>query len=302
MQQVSGRALAPAGRKEPLVTAIARYMPLFKLRICWLITLSAIVGLAAAPSAFTIERAVFLAIATMAASMAASALNHYFDMDIDRLMKRTRKRPLEEGCTPKAAVLSALLLLALSVAVSVWKLSYMAALHLMLGAFVYAVVYTVWLKRRSWLNIIIGGLAGSFAVLAGGASSEPGLCGSVIMLAVVMFFWTPSHFWSFAIVHKEDYDRAGVPMLPSVVGDRKAALLILANTVLLVASSFAPVFFGSLGLIYAASALAAGAFFLYRNVQLVRETSKKVAWMNFKASMAYLGVLFIGVAFDVIAG
>lgn len=284
------------------MTAIAKYVPLFKLRICWLITVSALVGLAAAPGAFSLEKAAFLALATMAAAAAASALNHYFDMDIDRVMKRTRSRPLEEGCTPFAALASAGLLLALSAGVSLWKLNYMATLHLMLGAFVYAVVYTVWLKRRSWMNIIVGGLAGSFAVLAGGASSEPGLCAVPVMLAVVMFFWTPSHFWSFAIVHREDYDRAKVPMLPSVVGESKAALYILVNTVLLVASSFAPLFTGSLGAIYGATAALAGAFFLYRNAQLVLDSSKKVAWMNFKASMAYLGALFAGIALDVMAG
>lgn len=302
VREVQGRDQCGRRKESAMATAVAKYLPLFKLRICWLITLSALGGLAATPMGFSLDRAAFLALATMAASMAASALNHYFDMDIDRLMKRTRRRPLEEGCTPKAALISSAALLLFSVAISFWKLNYMAALHLMLGAFVYAVVYTVWLKRRSWLNIIIGGLAGSFAVLAGGASSEPGLCSSVLMLAAVMFFWTPSHFWSFAIVHREDYDRAGVPMLPSVVGDKKAAIFILANTALLVASSFAPVLVGSLGVIYAASAILAGGFFLYRNVELVRDTSKKVAWMNFKASMAYLGILFLGVALDVIAG
>ncbi len=283
------------------MTAIAKYVPLFKLRICWLITVSALVGLAAAPG-FSLEKAAFLSIATMAAAAAASALNHYFDMDIDRLMKRTRRRPMEEGCTPFAALASAAGLLAVSVAVSVWKLNYMATVHLMLGAFVYGVVYTVWLKRRSWMNIIVGGLAGSFAVLAGGASSEPGLCAAPVMLAVVLFFWTPSHFWSFAIVHREDYDRAKVPMLPSVVGDRKAAVYILVNTSLLVSSSFAPLVTGSLGAVYGAVAAIAGAFFLYRNFQLVKDTSKKIAWMNFKASMAYLGALFAGVGLDVFLG
>jgi protoheme IX farnesyltransferase len=283
------------------MTAIAKYVPLFKLRICWLITVSALVGLSAAHG-FSLEKAVFLSVATMAAAAAASALNHYFDMDIDRLMKRTRRRPMEEGCTSFAALASAAVLLALSVAVSVWKLNYMATVHLMLGAFVYGVVYTVWLKRRSWMNIIVGGLAGSFAVLAGGASVEPGLCAAPVMLAVVLFFWTPSHFWSFAIVHREDYDRAKVPMLPSVVGDRKAAFYILVNTSLLVASSFAPLVTGSLGAVYGAVAALAGAFFLYRNFQLVRDTSKKIAWMNFKASMAYLGALFAGVGLDVFLG
>jgi len=175
----------------------------------------------------------------------------------------------------------------------------MATLHLFLGAFVYAVVYTVWLKRRSWLNIIVGGLAGSFAVLAGGASAEPGFCLEPMMLAVVMFFWTPSHFWSFAIVHRDDYERAGVPMLPNVVGDERAAKYIMVNTVLLVASSAVPVFMGYFGPIYAIAASAAGAYFLYWNARLVLNTTKALAWKNFKVSMAYLGILFAGVLLEV---
>lgn len=280
---------------------VARYLPLFKLRICWLITVSALVGLMSAPGVFSFEKAAFLALATMAAAAAASAMNHYFDMDIDRVMERTRSRPLEEGCTPFVALASAGLLLALSATVALLKLGHMAALHLMLGAFVYAVVYTAWLKRRSWTNIIVGGLSGSFAMLAGGAASPAGLCAATLMLAVVMFFWTPSHFWSFAIVHREDYDSARVPMLPSVVGNKKASRFILVNTVFLVASSFAPFITGNLGLVYFGAAFLAGVFFLYRNTQLVRDTSKPLALMNFRASMVYLGVLFAGVALDVIA-
>ena len=121
------------------------------------------------------------------------------------------------------------------------------------------------------------------------------------MLAVVMFFWTPSHFWSFAIVHREDYDRARVPMLPSVVGNMRASRFILVNTGLLVASSFAPVINGDLGLVYCGAAVLAGAFFLYRNIQLVRDTSSILAQMNFRASMVYLGSLFAGVALDAMA-
>ena len=281
---------------------IAKYLPLFKLRICWLITLSAVVGLAAAPYGLTAGKFAFLVLGTMAAAAAASALNIYFDRDIDSVMKRTRGRPLASNCPPAAAPIAAAVLLGLSVAISLLELNYMVALHLFLGAFVYAIVYTVWLKRRSWLNIIVGGLAGSFAVLAGGASAEPEFCATAVMLSVVMFFWTPSHFWSFAIVHRDDYERAGVPMLPNVVGDRKAAVYIAINTVLLVGSSLLPVFLGYFGVLYAVAATAAGAYFLYWNARLVRNTTKEIAWKNFKVSMAYLAILFAGVFLEVGVG
>jgi protoheme IX farnesyltransferase len=190
----------------------------------------------------------------------------------------------------KAVLVISIAMFALSIALSLIALNKMVALHLALGAFVYAVVYTAWLKRRSWINIIIGGLAGSFAVLAGGASVEPALCLSPVLLAVVMFFWTPSHFWSFAIYYRKEYELAGVPMLPVVIGDTRTAKYILINTILLVASSFAPVFFGYYGAAYITAAALGGAYFIYWNVRLVRNPAKEVAWKNFKTSMLYLGV------------
>ena len=154
------------------------------------------------------------------------------------------------------------------------------------------------LKRRSWVNIIIGGLAGSFAVLAGGASASPDLCMPPVLLAIVMFFWTPSHFWSFAIYHRDEYAKAGVPMLPVVVGDRRTALYTLINTILLVTSSLVPWVLGYSGVVYLASAVLLGAYFIYWNVRLVRDPAREIAWKNFKVSMLYLGVLFTSVIVD----
>jgi len=280
---------------------VAKYLPLFKLRICSLITFSAIVGLIAAQSNdFTFGKLMFLVIATMLASTSASAFNHYFDSDIDAVMARTRKRPIPSGqiAGSKLVLAVAAGLFALSLAVSLVALNYMVALHLGLGAFVYAVIYTVWLKRRSWMNIIIGGLAGSFAVLAGGASASPEFCAPPVLLAIVMFFWTPSHFWSFAIYHKEEYAKAGVPMLPVVIGDRRTAVYTLINTILLVASSMVPWLMGFNGPIYLVAAVLMGAYFIYWNVRLVRNPIREVAWKNFKISMMYLGVLFTSVIID----
>ncbi|MBI5643225.1 MAG: protoheme IX farnesyltransferase [Deltaproteobacteria bacterium] len=278
---------------------IRSILPLFKLRICSLITFSAIVGLIAAES-FSFGKMAFLIIATMLASASASAFNHYFDSDIDSVMSRTRKRPLPAGglIASRTVLLIAIALFLLSLLVSFNTLNPMVALHLALGAFVYAIIYTVWLKRRSWMNIIIGGLAGSFAVLAGGASVNPEFCLLPVLLAVVMFFWTPSHFWSFAIFHKEEYEKAGVPMLPVVIGDGKTALYILINTVLLVVSSLVPFFMGYSGWIYLVAAIAVGVYFIFWNIKLLRNPAKDIAWKNFKISMMYLGVLFTAVIVD----
>lgn len=280
---------------------IKNYLPLFKLRICSLITFSAIVGLVATQSGpFSFWKMAFLIVATMLAAASASAFNHYFDSDIDSVMKRTRKRPLPSGdvAGSRSVLLISVALFLLSLLVTFSTLNYMVALHLALGAFVYAVVYTAWLKRRSWINIIIGGLAGSFAVLAGGASASPEFCTPPVLLAIVMFLWTPSHFWSFAIFHKEEYEKAGVPMLPVVVGDNRTALYILINTVLLVGSSLLPYFMGYNGVIYLATAVAVGVYFIAWNVKLLKNPSKETAWKNFKISMLYLGALFTSVIFD----
>ncbi|MBI5286261.1 MAG: protoheme IX farnesyltransferase, partial [Deltaproteobacteria bacterium] len=210
-------------------------------------------------------------------------------------------RPIVTGVieNPRLILIIAILLLLLSLLISIKALNYMVALHLFLGAFVYVVIYTVWLKRRSWLNIIIGGLAGSFAVLAGGASSRPELCLPPVLLAIIMFFWTPSHFWSFAIVHREEYEKAGIPMLPVLIGDSRTAVYILLNTTLLVGTSLLPYLLGYLGAIYLTVAIGVGAFFIIRNIQLLFNTTQDMAWKNFKASMVYLGVLFVGVIVDI---
>lgn len=283
------------------MTDIKRYLPLFKLRIAVLITFSAIVGSIAAGSV-PIDKTALLIITTMMASMGAAALNHYADRDIDILMCRTSKRPLTTGYikSPKAALWLGIALLITSFSVSLLALNYLVSLHLFLGAFVYAVVYTIWLKRRSWMNIIIGGLAGSFAVLAGGASASPSLCVPPLLLAIVMFFWTPSHFWSFAIVHKEEYRKAGVPMLPVLISDKKTAVYILINTIFLVFSSIIPTILGYLGMFYLIAAVGVGAFFIIRNIQLLFNPSKDIAWKNFKASMFYLAVLFSAVIIDIL--
>jgi protoheme IX farnesyltransferase len=172
-----------------------------------------------------------------------------------------------------------------------------AAIHVFLGAFTYGVVYTVWLKRRTWWNIVVGGLAGSFAVLAGAAAVSPVPGPEAFALAVVLFLWTPPHFWSLAIACRADYAAAGVPMLPVVVGDARAARAILAGAVLLVAASLVPAAFG-LGWIYLAAAAAGGAFFLRKCVALVRQPGRETARTAFLASLLQLSAVLTGAMLD----
>jgi protoheme IX farnesyltransferase len=215
-------------------------------------------------------------------------------------MARTRNRPFVTGSLKHGPawlwVIAAMLLL--SVAAAGVAANFIAGLYVFLGAFTYGVVYTVWLKRRTWWNIVIGGLAGSFAVLAGAAavSATPGP--EALALAVVLFLWTPPHFWSLAIACREDYAAAGVPMLPVVVGDARAARAIYASAALLVAASVVPFFFAQ-GAVYLLFALAGGAFFLRKCHLLARHPDKASARAAFLASLVQLCAVLAGAMIDV---
>lgn len=201
------------------------YIQLLKLRIGVTIALTAVMGYAAVAETISINQVVLLVVAMFLGSASSSVFNHYYDRDIDLLMKRTAGRPIASGAMgrPKLALWLAAALMIAGVGMAMFIFNWAVALHLFLGAFVYGVVYTVWLKRRTWVNIVIGGAAGSFAVLAGAAAVDPNIWLLPWLLALTLFLWTPSHFWSLAILLKEDYNQAGVPMLPCVVGDQKAA-------------------------------------------------------------------------------
>ena len=276
------------------------YLSLMKLRIDVFITLSGLAAaLAMARGPLSVSHTAWLATALMLASASAALFNQYADRDLDGLMERTRHRALPAGrVRPREVFVLGAILGVAGLGVALWAFNTMVAVHLFLGALVYAVVYTVWLKRRSRLNIVIGGLAGSFAILAGAASVRPELCALPLLLALVMFFWTPSHFWSLALARTADYAKAGIPMLPVLVGPARTARAILVNTALLVVSSLVPVAMGYLGGIYLIGASLAGVYFLVFNVRLVRRPSPGLAWANFKASMVYLTILLAALMAD----
>jgi heme o synthase len=277
------------------------FFDLFKLRIGFAIGLTALAGALAVPGQQAAAWQVAILVAcVIAASASAGAFNQYVERDLDARMGRTRQRAFVTGRLKHGPFWLAVigLMLALAVSASAVAVNPVAALFVFLGAFFYGVVYTVLLKRRTWMNIVIGGLAGSFAVLAGATSVSPGEIGPVALsLAWVLFLWTPPHFWSLAIACHDDYRAAGVPMLPVVVGDARAARAVLAGTVVLVASSFLPLAFG-LGPIYAVAAMAGGTLFLRGAARLAAEPSRATAMRSFHASLAQLSLLLIGVIAD----
>lgn len=272
----------------------------FKLRIGVMIMATALVGLAITPGpALSLAQCAVLALSVLLASASAGAFNQYVEYDRDRLMARTRKRAFVTGALRRSPSWLVLIgaMLALAVAAAAWVLNGMAALFVFLGAFTYGVVYTVWLKPRSASNIVVGGLAGSFAVLAGGAAVDPMLGPLPLLLALVLFLWTPPHFWALAIAGHADYADAGVPMLPVVVGVPRAARIVYLCTVLLVLASLLPGFFGA-GAVYVAGAAAGGLYFMLKARALAHAPSRKTAMSAFFASLVQLSMVLAAASVD----
>ncbi|MCC6718218.1 MAG: protoheme IX farnesyltransferase [Acetobacteraceae bacterium] len=279
---------------------VADIITVLKLRIGMAIALTGVVGLVTAPGpSVPAWKVALLAGAVLLASASAGAFNHVVERKLDARMARTRNRPFVRGAFRAGPLWYGIIfaLLAAGVGGAAVGLGGMAALHVFLGAFVYGVVYTVILKQRTTWNIVVGGLAGSFAVLAGAAVVDPNPGAIPLALALVLFLWTPPHFWSLAMVCGDDYAAAGVPMLPVVVGNRTASRAVLGNTVLLVAASLVPFFFG-LGWIYLAGALLGGGLFLQRSIALVRSADTATARRTFHASLVQLSLLLLGALVD----
>jgi protoheme IX farnesyltransferase len=236
----------------------------------------------------------------------ANAINMVVDRDIDRLMKRTKNRPLVTGAmTPRAALVFALSLEAVAF-VELWlAVNLLSAVLAVSATLFYVFVYTLWLKRRSSQNIVIGGAAGAVPVLVGWAAVTDRLSWAPIVLFAVIFIWTPPHFWSLAVRYKEDYAAADVPMLPVVATMKRTTREIVLYTVALVAVSllFGPV--AHIGLIYTVSAAVLGAGFLFMTVRLwnlarTGRATGKEAMRVFSYSITYLTVLFVAMAGDVL--
>lgn len=279
---------------------LRRYIELFKLRIGVLLAITAMAGYFAVAETVQLVPLTLVVIAMMLCSAGSSVFNHFYDRDIDQKMDRTKNRPLAAGAMadPTHALWLAGGLIIAGCVLAATALNWIVAVHLALGAFVYMVVYTVWLKRRHWMNIVVGGAAGSFPVLAGAAAADPTAFTLPMLMAITLFLWTPSHFWALAMMIKDDYAKAGVPMLPVLVGDAKCARYMMVNTVLLVGSAALPVAFGSLGLLYLVISSALGLRFLWLNWKLVQDPSKVWARKTFFFSMSYLAGVFVAIVID----
>lgn len=277
------------------------FFDLFKLRIGLVIGFTALAGLAVTPGPSLPGWRIFaLALAVTLASAAAGAFNQYIERDLDARMGRTHRRAFVTGRLKHgpAWLLTIIAIGVGGVLLAAVATNAVAAFHTFLGAFTYGVVYTVWLKRRTRWNIVIGGLAGSFAVLAGAAAVAPATVDPLpLAFAVILFLWTPPHFWSLAIAFREDYEAARVPMLPVVVGNARAARAVFIGSVMLVAASLVPALFG-MGWLYLLAAIGAGGWLVLKSAQLALAPGRRAAMANFHASLIQLTVLLAAAIAD----
>jgi protoheme IX farnesyltransferase len=238
-------------------------------------------------------------------SAAANTVGSYFDRDIDALMLRTKKRPLPTGRIPSGDALAyGLGLLAASLLLSYFFLSRLSALAMLVGFLDYALVYSLLTKRKSPLNIVLGGFSGVMPVLVGYfAASKPVIpFETALFIGFLVFFWIPEHIWSLAIRYRNDYEKAKIPMLPVVVSERLSVQIIAATTIIMVAYSLLPLGIGGLGLheIYSIMALALGAAMIGVNLWLLKMPSTQRAWTVFKISSPYLFFIFVGIVADIL--
>ncbi len=277
--------------------SVGDYVALMKPRVMSLVVFTALTGIIAAPGTMHPFLAVIAVLAIAVGAGASGALNMWWDADIDAKMTRTQSRPIPQGrVTPDEALTFGMILSAGSVITLGVIVNWLAAGLLALTIAFYVVVYTMWLKRWTVQNIVIGGAAGAFPPMIGWAAMTGSISLDSIVLFLIIFMWTPPHFWALALLRTGDYERAGVPMLPVVAGSAETRRQILIYSVLLVPLACAPVLTGLGGIAYAIASVGAGAMFLALAVKLHRSTDSaeqdRLAKKLFGFSIFYLFLLF----------
>jgi protoheme IX farnesyltransferase len=230
----------------------------------------------------------------------ANAVNMYMDRDIDDRMARTRLRPLPSGrMTPRAVLAYGVALATAATALFAYRVNVLSAALALAGFYFYVFVYTRWLKRTTPQNIVIGGAAGAFPPLVGWAAATGGIDLTAIYLFLIIFYWTPPHFWALALLKQIDYGRAGVPMAPLIWGERETMMSMIWYTLILVPVTLLPVAFGAFGWIYGVSALVLGGILLAGTIEITRRAEwTPLAWRVYKYSLLYLALLFVAMVAD----
>ena len=281
---------------------IKEIIEISKPRIVVLLVITAVTSMYAASKLIGPELdtwgLIHIIIAGALASAGSSALNHYYDRDIDPLMKRTSTRPIPSGrIKPNSVLIYGLAVSVISVVYGALALNYVSAFFIALGIFFYVIIYTAWLKRLNSSNIVIGGFAGSAASMAGWSAATGSMDILGFLIGFLVFVWTPSHFWCLAMKMKDEYSEAKVPMLPVLIGMQKTSTYILINTLILLPYSLMLYAFG-MGLVYTAIAAASGGLMLVYHYKLTKLPTSEFAWKAYKVPAPYLTIIFLAVALD----
>ena len=279
-------------------------MEISKPRIVVLLVITAVTSMYAAsklvPGTPHLDYLAYLhiIIAGALASAGSSALNHYYDKDIDPKMTRTSTRPIPSGRMKSSHVLIyGLTVSCISVIYGYFALNAVSAFFIALGIFSYVIIYTVWLKRIHTSNIVIGGIAGSAAAWAGWSAATGSMDLLGFLVGFLVFVWTPSHFWCLAMKIKDEYAQAKIPMLPVVIGMQRTSKYILGNTLILFPYSLILSAFG-MGIVYTAIAIVSGGLMLLYHYKLTKNPTSEFAWKAYKVTAPYLTIIFVAVALD----
>jgi len=284
---------ADAARIEPSMAGVGDYLELMKPRVMSLVVFTALVGLAVAPGHLHPVLAFTALLCIAVGAGAAGALNMWYDADIDAVMARTADRPVPAGrVQPREALGFGVTLAAFSVVTFGVLVNWLAAGLLAFTIFFYAVIYTMWLKRSTPQNIVIGGAAGAFPPMIGWAAATGAIGIESVLLFLIIFFWTPPHFWALSLYKAEEYRRAGVPMLPVVSGLSETRRQILIYSLVLAPVGVSPWLLGYAGRSYGAVAVLAGALMVALALKLWRRPAERTAKQLFAFSILYLFVLF----------
>ena len=234
------------------------------------------------------------------ASAGSSALNHYYDKDIDPKMTRTSTRPIPSGRMAASHVLIyGVVVSCISVIYGYFALNAVSAFFIAVGIFSYVIIYTVWLKRKNSSNIVIGGIAGSAAAWAGWSAATGSMDLLGFLVGFLVFVWTPSHFWCLAMKLKDEYAEAKVPMLPVVIGMQRTSKYILGNTIILIPFSLILSFIpDGMGIVYTVIAIISGTLMLVYHYKLTKNPTSEFAWKAYKVTAPYLTIIFVAVALD----
>src|SRR3954470_23093603 len=289
---------ATLAARPAIATVLSDYVTLTKPRVQLLLLLTTITTMYVAgdPSVALVAITV---VGGFLSAGGAAAFNHYYDRDIDAAMARTANRPVPAGrVSPRAALLYALTLQAASFALLGLAVNLLSACLALAGFLWYTGVYTVWLKRRSPQNIVIGGAAGAIPPLVGWAAVTGSVAPAALYLFAIVFYWTPPHFWALSLLMKDEYARVGVPMMPVVHGEVETRRQIVLYTFLLTVLTLLPFVFGFFGVIYAVFAVGLATAFIVLSLRLQRRADRKSALRVYLFSLAYLAALFAVMVVD----